>query len=132
DMISAGLFGLLGAIERFDPADAPRFAAFCTGTCAKGRRGCGSMRHRPSLGSGQTDGEDSQMHQATDLYTRVSNIRDEAFQLIQELSHAAEQENADPVRTLALVRMQAVANSLGRIQGDLRAKRFEPAQVLDL
>ena len=28
DMISAGLFGLLSAIERFDPADAPRFAAF--------------------------------------------------------------------------------------------------------
>ena len=72
------------------------------------------------------------MHQATDLYTRVSSIRDEAFQLIQELSHAAEQENVDPLRTLALVRMQAVANSLGRIQGDLRAERFEPAQVLDL
>lgn len=72
------------------------------------------------------------MHQAKDLYARVSNIRDEAFQLIQELSHTAEQENADPIRTLALVRMQAVANSLGRIQGDLCVEPFEPARVLDL
>lgn len=72
------------------------------------------------------------MHQAKDLYARVSNIRDEAFQLIEDLSHAAEQENADPIRTLALVRMQAVANSLGRIQGDLRVEPFEPARVQDL
>ena len=72
------------------------------------------------------------MYQAHDLYARVSSIRDEAFQLIQELSRAAEQENADPLRTLALVRMQAVANSLGRIQGDLRAERYQPARVLDL
>lgn len=72
------------------------------------------------------------MHQGQDLYARVSSIRDEAFQLIQELSHAAEQENADPIRTLALVRMQAVANSLGRIQGDLRVEPYRPPRVLDL
>lgn len=72
------------------------------------------------------------MNQAQDLYARVSNIRDEAFELIQELSHAADQDDADPLRTLALVRMQAVANSLGRIQGDLRAERLEPARLLDL
>ncbi|MEX2195722.1 MAG: hypothetical protein WD844_10600 [Thermoleophilaceae bacterium] len=72
------------------------------------------------------------MCQAQDLYSRVSNIRDEAFQLIKELSHAADQDDADPLRTLALVRMQAVANSLGRIQTDLRAEPYEPARVLDL
>lgn len=72
------------------------------------------------------------MTQDDDLYGRVTHIRGEAFELIQRLSQAVEAEEADPNRTLALVRMQAVANSLGRIQGDLRAHRYEPAYVVDL
>ena len=72
------------------------------------------------------------MTQDDDLYARVTHIRVEAFELIQKLSRAVEAEEADPNRTLALVRMQAVANSLGRIQGDLRTDRYEPAHVVDL
>lgn len=72
------------------------------------------------------------MDAAQDLYARVTSIRDEAFELITELGHAAERDDADPLRTLALVRMQAVANSLGRIQGDLRAKPCERAGCADL
>lgn len=72
------------------------------------------------------------MEEAPDVYTRVTRIRAEAFQLITELGRAAERDDADPVRTLALVRMQAVANSLGRIQGDLRSRPYEPARCVDL
>ena len=61
-----------------------------------------------------------------DLYERVTRIRVEAFELISALARAAEGDDPDPMRTLALVRMQAVANSLGRIQGDLRAESAEP------
>ena len=67
------------------------------------------------------------MNQDRDLYERVTQIRAEAFDLIAELSSGADGDDADPTRTLALVRMQAVANSLGRIQGDLRADPDEPA-----
>ena len=62
-----------------------------------------------------------------DLYERVTRLRAEAFDLIAELSAGAETDDADPMRTLALVRMQAVANGLGRIQGDLRGEREDPA-----
>ena len=67
------------------------------------------------------------MHQDRELYERVTRIRAEAFELIAELSAGADGDDADPMRTLALVRMQAVANGLGRIQGDLQAERDEPA-----
>lgn len=67
------------------------------------------------------------MHQDRDLYERVTHIRAEAFELIAELAGASDGDDADPMRTLALVRMQAVANSLGRIQGDLRADPDEPS-----
>ena len=60
------------------------------------------------------------MHEDRDLYERVTRIRADAFELIAELSAPSDRDDADPMRTLALVRMQAVANSLGRIQGDLR------------
>lgn len=60
------------------------------------------------------------MHQDRDLYERVTRIRAEAFDLIAELAAAADGGDDDPTRTLALVRMQAVANGLGRIQSDLR------------
>lgn len=72
------------------------------------------------------------MDQTDDLFSRVTSIRVEAFELIRELSHAVETGEADPLRTLALVRLQAVANSLGRIQGDLRLAPYEPARVVDL
>ncbi len=68
------------------------------------------------------------MQQDRDLYERVTRIRAEAFDLIAELSLGNEGEDPDPMRTLALVRMQAVANSLGRIQSDLRADRDEPVR----
>ena len=61
-----------------------------------------------------------------DLYDRVTQIRADAFELIAQLSTGVDGEDDDPMRTLALVRMQAVANSLGRIQGDLRGDRDEP------
>lgn len=61
-----------------------------------------------------------------DLYDRVTQIRADAFELIAQLSPGVDGEDDDPMRTLALVRMQAVANSLGRIQGDLRGDRDEP------
>ena len=61
-----------------------------------------------------------------DLYDRVTQIRADAFDLIGQLSAGADGEDDDPMRTLALVRMQAVANSLGRIQGDLRGEFDEP------
>lgn len=63
-----------------------------------------------------------------DLYDRVTSIRADAFELIAELTCAADTGDADPMRTLALVRMQAVANSLGRIQGDLRPEIEDSAQ----
>ena len=67
------------------------------------------------------------MHQDRDLYERVTRIRAEAFELIAELSAGVDGDDVDPMRTLALVRMQAVANGLGRIQGDLRGDPDEPA-----
>lgn len=72
------------------------------------------------------------MDQAHDLYARVTSIRTQAFQVISELAQASEGEDPDPARTLALVRMQAVANSLGRIQGDLCAERWAPAPAVGL
>jgi hypothetical protein len=69
------------------------------------------------------------MQQDRDLYERVTRIRAEAFDLIAELSIGSDGDDADPMRTLALVRMQAVANSLGRIQSDLRADRDEPVRT---
>ncbi len=61
-----------------------------------------------------------------DLYERVTRIRAEAFELIAELAAGTDADDADPLRTLALVRMQAVANGLGRIQGDLSSDADEP------
>lgn len=54
------------------------------------------------------------------IYQRVTGIRAAAFELIDELSRSAERADADQTHTLALVRMQAVANGLGRIQMDLQ------------
>ena len=72
------------------------------------------------------------MHQPVDLCSRVTRLRTEAFDLIRELSRTADGDDADPLATLALVRMQAVANNLGRIQGDLQSSAFEQARVRDL
>lgn len=72
------------------------------------------------------------MDQTHDLYARVTSIRTQAFQVISALSQASEGEDPDPARTLALVRMQAVANSLGRIQGDLCSEPREAAHAVGL
>lgn len=64
-----------------------------------------------------------------DLYARVTRIRADAFELIDALAGAADADEPDPLRTLALVRMQAVANSLGRIQGDLGAELVEEGHL---
>ena len=57
------------------------------------------------------------------LYARVTQIRVEAFELITELARQA--DDGDAAQMLALVRMQAVANGLGRIQTELFPERFE-------
>lgn len=64
------------------------------------------------------------MYQQEDLYERVTRLRVQAFDLIDELSRA---EEADGTRTLALVQMQAVANGLGRLQCSLPLDGAEAA-----
>lgn len=67
-----------------------------------------------------------------DLFMRVTRLRAEAFELVQELERDIEADDTDPRRRLALVRMQAIANNLGAIQADLSMPRVEPVRVLDL
>ena len=67
-----------------------------------------------------------------DLFARVTRLRAEAFELVQELERDLQADDTDARRRQALVHMQTVANALGAIQADLSVPRCEPVRVLDL
>jgi hypothetical protein len=61
------------------------------------------------------------MNRDQELYDRITRLRTEAFELIDALART-EQLDEDTASTLALVRLQAVANGLGRVQNDLKSE----------